>query len=107
MTQAKSVAAQSAATSPRLAMANWHPGPWPVPQELAGAATIAPNAPVEAGSWASFVVTYTAGKFRIDDSVSLKICFLLCIDMNQAQFCDPHAPCYTTASASYSPDPSD
>lgn len=100
MTKAKSVAAQGAAASPRPAMANWHPGPWPVPQELAGSATIAPNAPVEAGSWQSFVVTYTAGKFGIDDSGSLKICFRFASDMTKPQFDDPKAAGYTTLSAS-------
>jgi hypothetical protein len=100
MNRVESVAVPGAAASPRPALVNWHPGPWPVPQELAGTATISPNAPVEAGSWQSFVVTYTAGKFGIDDSGSLKICFRFASDMTKPQFDDPEAPGYTTLSAS-------
>lgn len=100
MIEATSVAAPEAAAKARPARANWHPGPWSVPQELAGTATISPNAPVEAGSWQSFVITYTAGKFGIDDSGSLKICFRFASDMTKPQFEDPKAPGYTTLSAS-------
>jgi hypothetical protein len=79
---------------------NWHPGPWSVPQALAGSASIAPDAPVEAGSWQSFTIVYTAGKFGIDDSGALKICFRFASDMTKPQFADPAAPGYTTVEAS-------
>jgi hypothetical protein len=81
-------------------LANWHPEPWPVPQELAGSATVSPDGPVEAGSWQSFVLVYTAGKFGIDDSGSLKICFRFASDITKPQFSDPMAPGYTTLEAS-------
>lgn len=93
-------AARDAATPPRAPMANWHPTPWSVAQELAGHAVITPSTPVEAGSWQSFVITYTAGKFGIDDSGSLKICFRFASDMTKPQFDNPQAPGYTTLSAS-------
>ncbi len=44
-----------------------------VPLELSGTATIDPSGAIEAGSWATFTLVYTAGFYGIDDSGSLKI----------------------------------
>lgn len=100
MSRSTKLPALHAAGSPRPPLSNWHPGPWPVPQELAGSATLSPADPVEAGSWQSLVLTYTAGKFGIDDSGSLKVCFRFASDMTKPQFDDPKAPGYTTLEAS-------
>ncbi len=68
--------------------------------ELMGSATLEPSGPVEAGSWQSFELVYTAGKFGIDDTGSLKIAMRFATDFGPVQFDDPSAPGYTTATAS-------
>lgn len=65
-----------------------------------GTAAIDPQGPVEAGSFASFTLVYTAGYFGIDDTGSLKIVFRFASDMARPQFADPAAPGYTTVEAS-------
>ena len=52
----------------------------PIPPEELGTATITPDGEFEAGSYQSFTLTYTAGKFGIDDSGSLRICFRFASD---------------------------
>ena len=79
---------------------NWHPGPWSVPRELAGTATVAPDSPVVAGSWQSFTVVYTAGRFGIDDSGSIKICFRFATDQTKLQLDHPAAAGFVTVEAS-------
>jgi hypothetical protein len=100
MSRSNTARASRALSSPRPPLANWHPEPWPVPQELAGSAVISPDSPVEAGSWQSFTIVYTAGKFGIDDSGSLKLCFRFASDMTKPQLSNPTAPGYTTLAAS-------
>lgn len=68
--------------------------------ELMGSATLEPTGTVEAGSWQSFTLVYTAGKFGIDDTGSLKIAMRFATDFGPVQFDDPAAPGYTTAVAS-------
>jgi len=68
--------------------------------ERMGTATIEPGGPVEAGAFASFTFTYTAGFFGIDDTGSIKIAFRFASDMGRPQFTDPQAPGYTTVEAS-------
>ncbi len=68
--------------------------------ELMGSATITPSGPVEAGSWQSFELVYTAGRFGIDDTGSIKIAMRFATDFGPVQFDDPAAPGYTTAVAS-------
>ncbi|MGQ0676368.1 MAG: DUF3604 domain-containing protein, partial [Rhodospirillales bacterium] len=68
--------------------------------ERMGSATVEPRGPVEAGSFASFTLVYTAGYFGIDDTGSLKIAFRFASDMARPQFAEPTAPGYTTAEAS-------
>ena len=85
---------------PQRPRPNWTPLPWPVPQALAGSATVTPDGPVEAGSWQSFVLLYTAGRFGIDDSGSLKICFRFATDQTRLQVSDPRAPGFVSVEAS-------
>lgn len=68
--------------------------------ERMGTAVIAPTAPVEAGSFQSFTLTYTAGYFGIDDTGSIKIVHRFASDMGRPQWDNPQAPNYTTVEAS-------
>ena len=68
--------------------------------ERLGRATITPAGSLEAGSYASFTLTYTAGVYGIDDSGALRICFRFASDQSNPQFTDPKAPNYTTVEAS-------
>lgn len=68
--------------------------------ELMGSATLEPSGPVEAGSYQSFTLVYTAGTFGLDDTGSLKIGFRFATDFGPVQFDDPKAQGYTTAVAS-------
>ena len=45
-----------------------------------GTATIEPTGAFEAGSYASFTLTYTAGTYGIDDTGALRICFRFASD---------------------------
>ena len=65
-----------------------------------GHATITPQAPCEAGSFASFELTYTAGYFGIDDTGGLKIVHRFASDMGKPQFTDPSGWNFVTAEAS-------
>lgn len=85
---------------PQRPAPNWHPGPWPVPRELAGHARLTSTGPVIAGSWQSFEIVYTAGRFGIDDSGSLKLCFRFATDQSRLQLDNPGAAGYTTVEAS-------
>ncbi len=85
---------------PQRPRPNWTPLPWPVPQALAGTATVTPGSPVEAGSWQSFLLVYTAGRFGIDNSGSLKICFRFATDQTRLQLSDPQAPGFVSVEAS-------
>ncbi len=68
--------------------------------ERMGTAAVEPSGPVEAGSYASFTVTYTAGFFGIDDTGSIKIVHRFASDMGRQQFDDPAAPNYVSVEAS-------
>ena len=70
-----------------------------LPEEM-GAAEITPTGSFEAGSWQSFTLTYTAGRFGMDDTASLKIVFRFAADMGRLQFDDPQAANYVTVEAS-------
>jgi hypothetical protein len=69
------------------------------PQHL-GRAVIEPAGAFEAGSFASFTLTYTAGTYGIDDSGAVRVCFRFATDQTPPQFTDPTAPGYTTVEAS-------
>lgn len=68
--------------------------------ELMGSAQLTPVGPVEAGSWQSFELVYTAGQFGIDDTGSIKVAMRFATDFGPVQFDDPSAPGYTTVRAS-------
>jgi hypothetical protein len=70
-----------------------------LPEQM-GTATITPEGPFEAGSYASLALTYTAGFFGIDDSGHLKISWRTTSDMGKPQLTNPDAPNYTTITAS-------
>ena len=65
-----------------------------------GHATLHPTRDVEAGSWQSFDLVYTAGPYGIDDSGSLRICFRFASDQSPPQFSDPAGANFTEISAS-------
>ncbi|MFQ6024783.1 MAG: DUF3604 domain-containing protein, partial [Acidiferrobacterales bacterium] len=69
------------------------------PDEL-GSATLMPAGDFEAGSFQTFTLTYTAGKYGIDDSGSIRVCFRFASDQSRPQFEDPTRVGYTTVSAS-------
>ena len=64
-----------------------------------GTATIEPAGPVEAGSYATIELTYTADH-PIDDTGYLKICFRHVGDFGTPQFTEPQAPNYCTVRTS-------
>ena len=68
--------------------------------DLMGTATLEPAGQFEAGSMQSFTLTYTAGRFGIDDTGSIKIGLRFATDFGPVQFTDPRAPGYTTVEAS-------
>jgi hypothetical protein len=86
--------------APHRPMPNWQPQPYPVPQALAGTAVVTPDCAVEAGSWQSFTLVYTAGRFGIDDSGSIKVCFRFASDQTKPQLDDPAGPGFVTVEAS-------
>ncbi|MCI5078114.1 DUF3604 domain-containing protein [Oricola sp.] len=67
---------------------------------LLGHAEISPKGEFEAGSYASFTLVYTAGKFGVDDSGSLRIVFRFASDQGNPQFDDPSGANYCTVEAS-------
>ena len=54
----------------------------------------------EAGSFQSFELNFTAGRFGMDDTGSIRIVHRFASDMGTPQFSDPAAPNYVTATAS-------
>ena len=65
-----------------------------------GSAIVEPSGRFEAGSLASFTLTYTAGYFGIDDTGSIKIVHRFASDMGKPQFDQPDGWNYTTVEAS-------
>ncbi len=72
----------------------------PIPSSLLGTAVLDKSGEFEAGTYQSFTLTYTAGRFGIDDSGSLRIVFRFATDQSDPQFTDPKAPNYTLVEAS-------
>lgn len=68
--------------------------------ELMGSARLEPSTPVEAGSYQSLTLVYTAGRFGVDDTGSIKIGFRFATDFGPVQFDDPTAAGFTTIEAS-------
>lgn len=67
--------------------------------ERMGTAVVEPAGRFEAGSFQSFMVTYTAGYFGIDDTGSIKVVHRFASDMGRPQFDNPQAANYTTVEA--------
>ncbi|NBR38829.1 MAG: hypothetical protein EBT93_05300, partial [Alphaproteobacteria bacterium] len=76
------------------------PMEFPVPSDQLGSVSLSPTGDFEAGSYQTFVLTYTAGKFGIDDSGSMRVCFRFASDQTRPQFEDPAGPNFTTIVAS-------
>ena len=72
----------------------------PIPKELLGSAVLDQTGEFQAGSYQSFTLTYTAGRFGIDDSGSIRIVFRFATDQTNPQFDNPSAPGFTEAVAS-------
>lgn len=53
-----------------------------------------------AGSYQSFTLTFTAGRFGVDDTGSIRLVYRFASDMPSPQFKEPAAPNYVTAEAS-------
>lgn len=69
-------------------------------RDRVGHATITPDGPVEAGSFASYTLVYTAGYFGIDDTGGLKIVHRFASDMGKPQFDNPAGWNHVSAEAS-------
>ena len=76
------------------------PNPVPIDPKDLGSAYISPKGSFEAGSFQTFKLVYEAGKYGIDDSGSLRICFRFASDQSKPQFEDPKGLNYTTVVAS-------
>lgn len=72
----------------------------PIPANLLGMATLDKSDGFEAGSYQSFTLTYTAGRFGIDDSGSLRIVCRFATDQSDPQFTDDTAPNFCVVDAS-------
>jgi len=70
-----------------------------LPHEM-GSARIEPEGRFEAGTFASFTLTYTAGKFGIDDTGSLKVVHRFASDMGRPQFDNPAGVNFVSIEAS-------
>ena len=76
------------------------PNPFPIDPKNIGSVDITPKGAFEAGSYQTFKLVYKAGKYGIDDSGSIRICFRFASDQSKPQFKDPQEVNYTTISAS-------
>lgn len=65
-----------------------------------GSVALSPTGTVVAGSWTSFELVFTAGRFGMDDTGSIRICTRQVSDLARPQFTDPKAPNYISAEAS-------
>ncbi len=72
----------------------------PIDPALLGTATLDPAGAFEAGSYQPFTLVYAAGRYGIDDTGSLRVCFRFASDQSNPQFEDPAGPGYTTVEAS-------
>src|ERR1700730_7666633 len=70
-----------------------------LPEQM-GSAKLTPAGPFVAGSYAELTITYTAGKFGIDDTGMVKISWRTTSDMSKPQFDKPQAANFTTVEAS-------
>src|SRR3954471_6787354 len=68
--------------------------------EHMGSIVLSPPGPFVAGSHAELTLTYTAGKFGIDDTGMVKVSWRTTSDMSKPQFDKPAAANFTTVEAS-------
>jgi Protein of unknown function (DUF3604) len=86
--------------TPQSPLANWMPEVTPVDACDAGSVVIDATGPFVAGSHQRFTLTYTAGRYGIDDTGSLKICYRFASDMGRPQTQDRKAENWIGATAS-------
>ena len=67
-----------------------------------GHACITPDGEFEARSYQTFTLAYTAGRYGVDDTGSLRVVFRWSSDFGRLQMQEPGAPNYVTAHASSS-----
>jgi hypothetical protein len=72
----------------------------PIDPALLGSAELVPSGAFAAGSYQNFTLVYTAGRYGIDDTGSLRVCFRFASDQSNPQFGEPQAAGYTTVEAS-------
>lgn len=73
--------------------------PWmPDPAIWYGAVRLEPTLPVVAGSYGSWTITYTAGRYGVDNGGRLKVAMRLASDWGTPQTSDPRADDYLTIS---------
>lgn len=75
---------------------NPHLARLPYPPEVLGQVAIDCPAEIVAGSMATIAITFTAGRFGIDDQGSLRLLFRFASDSGRPQFDRPNAPNYVT-----------
>jgi hypothetical protein len=86
--------------SEMLSFQNWMPETTPVDPGDAGRVEIDSCGPFVAGSHQRFVLIYTVGRYGIDDTGSLKVCYRFASDMGRPQFTDPAAANFVAVVAS-------
>lgn len=79
---------------------NPHIARLPYAPEVLGHVDVDAPSEIVAGSMSSVRLTYTAGRFGIDDQGSLRLLFRFASDAGRPQFDRPNAPNYCTVSAS-------
>ncbi len=72
----------------------------PIDPAHLGTAVLDKSGDFEAGTYHSFTLTYTAGRFGVDDSGSIRIVWRFATDQTNPQFDDPTAAGYTEVTAS-------
>jgi hypothetical protein len=88
-------------TIPREQVAEVWPSARPAEDPvLFGHARIEPEGAFEARSLQTFTLTYTAGRYGLDDSGAIRVVFRVANDTGQLQMSDPQAANYVTARAS-------
>lgn len=72
----------------------------PIDPSHLGTAVLDKSGEFDAGTYHSFTLTYTAGRFGVDDSGSIRIVWRFATDQTNPQFDDPRAAGYTEVVAS-------
>jgi hypothetical protein len=72
----------------------------PIDPSHLGTAVLDKSGEFEAGTYHSFTLTYTAGRFGVDDSGSIRVVWRFATDQTNPQFDDPKAAGYTEVMAS-------